>query len=340
MKSNPDPWHIDATAFPDAGTPVEKWEFLLRFAILAPSIRNTQPWLFHLKGSELEVRANLHQSCPVVDPDHRELVMSCGCSLFHLRCALRHYGWLGSVDLFPEPEVPELIARLTLASSHVIRGVESALFESITLRRTNRQPFEALPAPSDLLQELSDAADEEGAWFQVIHPEAARSALAETVSEADRRQWADPRFRGELSHWIHAGHSGRRDGIPAHAHGADDLLSSVEAAVIRTFDMGDGQAARNHQVAAGSPTLAVLGTTEDDPTAWVKAGQALARVLLRARAGNLWASFLNQPVEIPELRWQVREIAGHVGFPQIVLRLGFGRDVRPTPRRNLEEVLV
>jgi len=28
------------------------------------------------------------------------------------------------------------------------------------------------------------------------------------------------------------------------------------------------------------------------------------------------------------------------GFPQLLLRLGYGPDVRPTPRRNVEDVLL
>ena len=71
------------------------------------------------------------------------------------------------------------------------------------------------------------------------------------------------------------------------------------------------------------------------------AGQALARVLLRARVEDVWASFLNQPIEVPYLRMKLREqMAGTFGSPQAVLRLGFGEGVKPTPRREVEEVLI
>ena len=96
----------------------------------------------------------------------------------------------------------------------------------------------------------------------------------------------------------------------------------------------------DHHVATGSPVLAVLGTDGDQRRDWVASGQALDRVLLRARVEGVWASFLNQPLEVPELRTKLKAVTGHGGFPQAVLRLGFGENVKPTPRREVEEVLI
>jgi hypothetical protein len=89
----------------------------------------------------------------------------------------------------------------------------------------------------------------------------------------------------------------------------------------------------------------VLGTDGDTPRDWLRAGEALSRVLLVATAEGLSASFLNQPVERPELRYLVRDLVVVDGQaerdmkPQVVLRLGYGPDVGPTARRPLREVL-
>ncbi len=164
--------------------------------------------------------------------------------------------------------------------------------------------------------------------------------MATLVAEGDRIQWANKAFRLELSKWVHSNRSLSRDGVPGYAAGIDDLLSYAGPLVVRTFDMGEGQAARDHEVATGSPVLAVLGTDTDQPRDWVAGGQALARVLLRARVEDVWASFLNQPIEVTELRTKLKTRVGNVGFPQAVLRLGFGENVKPTPRRDVEEVLI
>ena len=117
-------------------------------------------------------------------------------------------------------------------------------------------------------------------------------------------------------------------------------MSAAGPLVVRTFDMGNGQAAKDRQLAEGSPVLAILGTEDDTPTDWLAAGQALAGVLLRAQAEGVAASFLNQPIEVPELRPQLRDAIGRSGFPQLLLRMGYGPEVKPTPRRTVEEVLI
>ena len=110
--------------------------------------------------------------------------------------------------------------------------------------------------------------------------------------------------------------------------------------IIRTFDLGKGRAAKDWDIAVFSPVLAVLGTYADAPHDWLTAGQALASVLLRARAEDVWASFLNQPIEVPDLRPRLCSVVGREGFPQLLLRMGYGTEVEATPRRPLKEFIV
>jgi hypothetical protein len=128
--------------------------------------------------------------------------------------------------------------------------------------------------------------------------------------------------------------------MPGYAFGFNDIMSHMGPFVLRTFDFGKGQAAKDRQLAAGSPALAILGTRSDEPMDWLKAGMALSRMLLTAQAENVWSSFLNQPIEVPELRPKVQELVKEEkGFPQILLRMGYGKDVKPTPRRPVDDVL-
>jgi len=322
-----------AEHFPADGATPDKWKFFVRYAVLAPSSHNSQPWLFHVRHNTLELYADRSRGCPVVDPGDRELIMSCGCALFHLRCAMRHFGYLGPVEIFPDRD-PDL------GTQDETDVEESILFYAIPKRRTNRQPFSDDPVPGSLLITLQGAAAAEGAWLRFLRDQETKYAFADLVAEGDRIQWSNKAFRLELSRWLHSNHSPSRDGVPGYAAGIDDLLSTAGPMVVRTFDMGEGQAARDHEVATGSPVLTVLGTDEDRPRDWVAGGQALDRVLLHARVEDVWASFLNQPIEVLELRAKLKAMAGNGGFPQTVLRLGFGENVKPTPRREVEEVLI
>jgi hypothetical protein len=110
---------------------------------------------------------------------------------------------------------------------------------------------------------------------------------------------------------------------------------------VRRFNISKKQAELNRKSAIRSSALAVLGSYSDRPLDWIITGMALANVLLLARSEDIWCSFLNQPIQIPELRHKVIDtIKKERGFPQVLLRMGYySHDIRPTPRRNLEEVI-
>ena len=76
-----DAWHIAAEAFPRAGEPEQQLRYLAAYAILAPSIHNTQPWRFRLGDEHVELWSDETGGLPVVDPLGRELVISCGAAL-------------------------------------------------------------------------------------------------------------------------------------------------------------------------------------------------------------------------------------------------------------------
>src|SRR5215212_1263380 len=97
-----DSWNISEEGFPAQGGSEEKLRFVLNYAVLAPSGHNTQPWLFGLSGDEEELYADRTRGLPVVDPEDRALIIGCGAALFYLRTALRHFGYAGEVEIFPD----------------------------------------------------------------------------------------------------------------------------------------------------------------------------------------------------------------------------------------------
>lgn len=214
--------------------------------------------------------------------------------------------------------------------------------KQITKRRTNRLKFEDRELDESLISKLRSTVTDKGGieqdttiWLHIAKEEDEKNSLADLIAEGDRIQLSDKRFRRELASWIHSNRSHSKDGMPGYAFGYSDIMSHMGPFVLRTFDFGKGQAAKDRQLAAGSPILAVLGTRSDEPIDWLKAGMALSRMLLAAQIENVWSSFLNQPIR-PKVQELVKE---EKGFPQIMLRMGYGKDVKPTPRRPVDDVL-
>ena len=320
---------------------------LLRFAVLAPSHHNAQPWKVRIDDNVLELLPDRSRSTPVVDPDDRQLLMSCGAFLFHLRIAARHFGWSNKVTLLPSMEAgfgvaPDaVLARVVFFDDEDDLDVNAeGLFQAIPNRRTWRLPFADLAVDDVAVARLCSAVAVEGAHLKVFDDERRRLALAQLVARADETQWSDITFREELASWCHSGGEGRRDGLPGHALGAGPIVSMAAPLVVRTFDLGSSRAAHDEELAHGSPLLAVIVTDGNRETDWLVAGQALDRLLLTAACEGLAASFLNQCVEVPALRRQVAELVG-TGVPQLVLRIGrpHGNPPLPTPRRPVDEII-
>jgi nitroreductase len=306
---------------------------LVASAVLAPSSHNSQPWIFRVRGRCIGVIADRTRALPANDPEDRELAISCGCALFNLRVAAAHAG-LATRQLGPSGAGdPDCLGRLELAADATADTALAALFDMITKRRTYRRTFAARAIEAAVLAQLADAAEREGAWLHVAEGPAQRLQAAELIAEGDEMQWADPAWRRELAAWMHP----RREGDGLTLPGAAVPLAQ---AVVRTFDMGHGVAARDRQLADASPVLAILGTPGDDPASHLVAGQALQRVLLTACGQGVQASYLNQAIEIAPLRAQLRKLCGRTGAPQILLRLGYPEaDLPASPRRPLDAVI-
>ncbi len=325
-------------AFPLSASPAEKLAFLVRYATLATSGHNRQPWRFVTRGKTLELWADRSRSLPVLDPHDRELVISCGCALMNLRLSLHRFGYLGSVEPLPDSGEPDLLAVIGLGERIEPNQDDFKLFDAIPLRRTNRHLFEDKRVPDEVAELLKSATPEEEAWLCYYREPEGKYALADLIARGDRTQFGDHRFRDELARWLRPSHTADGDGIPGYGFGSRDQAALASPFVVRTFDMGGSRPARDHDLAAASSMLAVIGTPEDEPRNWLAAGQALERVLLLARTHDVSASFLNQPIEVDPLRSELRDLVGLGGYPQTLIRLGYGPDPLPTPRRALRDV--
>ncbi len=111
-----DPWQVKEDDFPAHGTTTEKLKFLLNYGVLAPSGHNTQPWSFKIVNDAIELYADRTRALPIADPDDRELTISCGTALFHLKIAISHFGYQEIVEVFPNSPQPDLLARIGIGN--------------------------------------------------------------------------------------------------------------------------------------------------------------------------------------------------------------------------------
>lgn len=316
---------------------------VLHCATLAPSSHNSQPWRFVLGDNKIILCADRLRSLPVVDPFDRELIISCGAALFNLRVALASQGIGYAITLFPSSIDPDVLADVRLLRDRVTGEELKSMASAIGLRVTTRKPFSLRAVDVSIERALIHAGETEGVDVVCISASAPRNAIADLIAEADRRQFNDPRFRRELAKWIHPART--YDGMPAYSAGIGlllDFATPLVASAIRTFDVGGGVAATHRELVAGSPLLVGIATGVDDAQAWLASGQALERILLYATSQGLCTSYLNQPIELEDMRGELGSLLGlpRSHYPQLLLRTGHGIPATHTQRRPLREVVI
>jgi nitroreductase len=334
-----DPRTIDEADFPGTGTSEEQWLFLLNYALMAPSEYNTQPWCFHVQGNVLELSADRSRRLPIVDPDDREMLISCGTACLNLRLAASHFGYQTWVENFMLDQQPDILVRLELKERRPPRKEEERMFAAIPRRHTNRSLYEDRSVSEGVLTYLQREAGLEGTWLQLIQDEQTLQALTQLIVAGDRELWANKDFRQELAKWVRPNARESSDGLPGYSQIKGTIHNTAVPFVVRTFDLWREEAARDRRLVAGAPVLAVLGTFSDSRSDRFIVGQALERVLLGACARGLQSSFVNQPIEVPSLRRKLQQLLGIAGFPQVIIRLGYGEPHPTTSRRSVQDVL-
>jgi hypothetical protein len=312
---------------------------LVADATAAPSMHNAQPWLFRYARGErtLALRADFERAMPEADPATRALHVGCGAALLNLRVSAAHHGLAAATTLLPSPSDPAFLAavRLDAARDRADEALR-ALHPAIADRHTSRYPFDEQPVPEDVRARLVSAARAEGADLAFLVPPHLETVL-DLIRDAEEYGHGDPAREAEQEHWTrYTKTDAPVDGIPDYAFGPRD---ASERATNRDFTGAGAPAGRARVLFERRPQLALLSTADDRPADWLRAGQALERVLLTATLDSVSTSFATQPVEWPDLRWVLRDPVHGTGNPQMIIRMGYGPTGPRTPRRRLDRVL-
>ena len=330
----------DESQFPAQGSFGDRCLFLLRYAILAPSTRNSQPWKFALHENGIDVYADYGRRLPTADPGNRELLMSMGAAIMNLRVAAAHFRFACEVEYNHTGDSERPLAQVFLAAGMPGDAELAPLFPELTRRRTNRHPFLVSRIAASVQQRLVAVGEGYQSTVEISTDGEINKAVAELVAEADRRLLADPEYRKDVAEWMRSDQSDRQDGLPAASLGSRGVLASVAPWATRAFDLHRMQVARDKNLCMEAPALVTIAG-EDTIPGWLDTGEMLEKLLLTIVREELHVSYFNMPVLLPDLRLRLRVILGLSAWPQLLLRVGYCMEETPmTPRRPIEEVII
>jgi nitroreductase len=328
-----------------ATTPFDRstLEPIIEVANRAPSIHNTQPWLWELHPSHLSLRADRDRQLRIADPDGHSLRVSCGAALALTELGFRTLGWDVEVRRLPEPSDPDLIAEFRVTQPRPATLREQQLFAAAQRRRSDRRPFRSHDVPPEAVETLRSVAAGPGVHADFPVREEQRINLAVAVSSADRTETKDPEYLAEMNRWLRESDV-HADGVPAGAvpHVSEGHSRHTDVP-LRDFEVGVSGRLLIENDADERPLIAVLLTDSDTVDEQLLAGESLMRLWLEAELLGLATCPLSQAVDLVAFRTRVRTLMGWQGVPQMMLRVGYpaasGPEPVRTPRRPLADVL-
>lgn len=270
-------------------------------AAQAASIDNSQPWHFDLHEDHIDVFVERARQMPVHDPVGRQMTASVGCAVFNARVALAAAGCGARVVLTPDPSRSDLVARIEACGDEPADAI-AHLDPVIDKRVRVGEDFVTRALPAHLRPMLDASVHAEGArtvWVETLEQ---LTLLAHVAEQAGKIQATE---LGELN-----------ETHPAHAR--TDYWAPF------------------HRATVGC--VLILCAQDDTVTSWLRAGQALQRMLLELTAAGYLCLPEGSPMEVPLQRSAIRRLFDLSDEPLLALIIGTG-DGRPALRRRLVEVL-
>jgi hypothetical protein len=330
--------NIAEADFPHSGTKEQQLRFLISYAVLAPSNHNTQPWKFCVHDDSLDVLLDKSSALNFIDPQFRQLAISCGAAIGMLEVAARYFGYVPNVQLLTDDT--DTIANITLGQKIAVDPHNTRLFKAILQRQTNRRFFAQIPVSKPVLKTCKNLAADSGVEFSYMTEQEDRVRVANLSEVAIRHQHGQPWYRREFASRLRSDSSGKT-GMSSYGFSGLNLPTPMARFIMDLFNTGRSSAIFNRKkILNGSPAIAIFATEQDEQNNWLNTGRALSMVLLELTSQGLTTSYLNQAIEVDNLRPQLARIVGSRGFPQLMIRIGQARRVKPSKRKGIDKVLM
>ena len=309
---------------------------LVRYATLAANSHNTQPWRFAATESAVTILPDPSRRTPVVDPDDHHLFVSLGCAAENLSIAAEARGRRATIGFDPAGDGSVAVALEPGPAA------ETPLFVAIPERQCTRSDYDGRAVPAADLAQLEEAARNDGVDLVLISEPSRMNAVLDYVVAGNTRQVEDPAFVAELGQWLrfNAGHAAEtRDGLYSAASGNPTTPAWLGRLVFPWIFSAGSENDRYRSQIRSSSGIAIFVAREEGKAGWVEAGRSYQRFALQATALGIRNAFVNQPVEVAEVRAEFASWLGLGRRPDLVVRYGYAPPMPKSLRRPVAEIM-
>lgn len=332
-KANYRAWHITANDFSSEWSNIEKLLFFARYAILAPSGHNTQPWHFSRNAQTLDLKVNPDRNLPFSGKLAAEPHISLGNCIETLILAARGFGYEVGVQYDFNKDV---ITGFSIKSKI---EADPLLLDAIVQRTSNRSLYKEEGLSDTQLEEIIKSKFKNISTYLVNNAEDI-SFLADQTRHATQIIMSEPEFRSELSEWVRSNVSKKHDGMPGFAQGMPTPPSLIAKHIIKHIDISKSQAKTDAERVRHSAAIALIQIDKPDEEAFLNAGRQYARICILAQKKGLATSGIGAAVIDVKTKQAITERFKLTREPVALIRIGHAtKPARHTPRWPLEKVI-
>lgn len=331
---------------------------VLSYAMLAPNPHNLQPWLVDLRQTgQIDLYCDRTRLLPQTDPFSRQILIGHGAFLELLDLAASAAGHRTEITYFPQGEFGDRVDDRPVASIRLISDANrspDSLFEQILHRRSAKIPFDATqPLLLEHGQALATAYSDPECQLSVATDRSRVLSLQGMVQSAMEIELRTPHTYQES---VDVMRIGARE-VEQHRNGIDltgaaigwgRLLGMVNREKLADPTSGAFRSGVTmyREMAQGTPAFAWMTTTNNTRSTQLAVGRAYARLNLKATALGVAMHPMSQVLqEYAEIQALQRGFLTMLGIApgdtvQMLLRLGYADRPAPSPRRDLQDLLL
>ncbi|GAB4372167.1 MAG: nitroreductase family protein [Elainellaceae cyanobacterium] len=331
---------------------------VLSYALLAPNPHNMQPWLVDLRQpNQIDLYCDRTRLLPQTDPFSRQILIGHGAFLELLDLAASAEGYQTNITYFPKGEFGDRVDDRPVASIQLIPNASrkpDPLFQQILQRRSAKVPFDMTqPLLPEHAQGLTTAYTDSSCKLTVTTDQPQVLGLQGIVQSGMEIELRTPHTYQES---VDVMRIGARE-VEQHRNGIDltgapigwgRLLGMVsrEKLADPTSQAFKSGVTMYRDMAQTTPAFAWMTTSDNTRSTQLAVGRAYARLNLKATALGVAMHPMSQVLqEYEEMQALQKGFLTMLNIPeghrvQILVRLGYAKQPDPSPRRDLQDLLL
>ncbi|HEX9679029.1 MAG TPA: hypothetical protein VGA08_00190 [Candidatus Saccharimonadales bacterium] len=285
---------------------------VLRLAVLAPSTHNTQPWMFEISGgNRCRLLLDPERSLPMADSELKYSYISLGALLTNLHYAGKYYGLVKSIKVQTgsgNQVALILFDNETLRPDNTLRPYIRAMID----RQNFRGQFDDRPVSITELSDMLDLSDKNDHNIGVFSSQQSETTaeIARLTAQGLQKAYSNRQFRVEVAKHLNFNKSKKTRGMHGYTLRMNNIQSLFLPWLLKIKDLGPKLARLNESSIRSSKAVVVLATKANNAQSWVRTGQTLERLLLRAAQQDIRTSIFVASLELSDSREQIKKRLG------------------------------